>query len=81
MSNRVRQIHRWLSVVFTLAFVVNIAVNLSGDQALATLVGLATVPVILLLMITGLYMFILPYTGRARAGAHGAVGAAIPREG
>lgn len=77
MSNRVRQIHRWLSVVFTLAFVVNIAVNLSGDQALATAVGQATVPVILLLMITGLYMFVLPYLARSP----GAVEAAIREEG
>ncbi len=66
MNNRVRQVHRWLSVIFTLAFLINIAVNVHGDQELATVVGLSTVPVILLLMVTGLYMLVHPYAARWR---------------
>jgi hypothetical protein len=60
----VRQIHRWLSIAFTLAVIANI-VTLTL-QVQATWIGLlAFVPSIPLLA-TGLYMFALPYLGRRR---------------
>ncbi len=58
----IRQIHRWLSIAFTLAVIANIAVMLAGSQILW--VGfLALVPLIPLLL-TGLYLFALPYAAR-----------------
>lgn len=55
----IRRIHRWLSIAFTLAVVVNIAAMVAGAQILW--VGfLALVPLIPLLA-TGLYLFALPY--------------------
>ena len=60
----IRQIHRWLSIAFTLAVIANIvAMTL---QVPANWIGfLALVPLIPLL-ITGLYLFALPYVGRRR---------------
>jgi len=58
----IRQIHRWLSIAFTLAVIANIAVMFTGSQILW--VGfLALVPLIPLLL-TGLYLFALPYAAR-----------------
>ena len=62
----IRQIHRWLSIAFTLAVIANIAAMIMQLQAIW--IGfLALVPLIPLL-ITGLYLFALPYLGR-RGGA------------
>ena len=60
----IRQIHRWLSIAFTLAVIANIVAMTLQTQA--TWIGfLALVPLIPLL-ITGLYLFALPYLGRRR---------------
>jgi len=60
----VRQIHRWLSIAFTLAVIANIVAMTMQLQAIW--IGfLALVPLIPLLA-TGLYMFALPYLGRGR---------------
>ncbi|MBW7972037.1 hypothetical protein [Bradyrhizobium sp. BR 10289] len=61
----VRQIHRWLSIVFTLAVIANIVALTLQIQA-AWIGLLAFVPLIPLLA-TGLYMFALPYLGRSNA--------------
>jgi Flp pilus assembly protein protease CpaA len=58
----VRQIHRWLSIVFTLAVIANIVAMTQQVQA-AWIGFLALVPLIPML-ITGLYLFALPYLGR-----------------
>jgi hypothetical protein len=59
----VRKLHRWLSVAFTVAVIVNIIAMAGGHQAVW--VGfLALLPLILLLL-SGLYLFALPYAGRA----------------
>ncbi|OKO77768.1 hypothetical protein [Bradyrhizobium sp. AS23.2] len=62
-SNKwIRQIHRWLSIAFTLAVIANIVAM--TQQVQATWIGfLALVPLIPLL-ITGLYLFALPYVSR-----------------
>jgi archaellum biogenesis protein FlaJ (TadC family) len=58
----VRQIHRWLSIAFTLAVIANIVAMTQQVQA-AWIGFLALVPLIPML-ITGLYLFALPYLGR-----------------
>lgn len=64
----VRQIHRWLSMAFTLAVIANIVAM--TQQMEATWIGfLALVPLIPLLA-TGLYLFALPYLGRRDAARH-----------
>lgn len=60
----IRQVHRWLSIAFTVAVLVNIAAW--GNEEAAEWVGfLALVPLALLLF-TGLYLFVLPYTAKGR---------------
>jgi hypothetical protein len=62
----VRQIHRWLSIAFT-AGVVAYIVAMGRGQPAAWMGLLALVPLILLLL-TGLYLFALPYAIRRRTG-------------
>ncbi|MDD1536965.1 hypothetical protein C7U89_26405 [Bradyrhizobium sp. WBOS4] len=61
----IRQIHRWLSMAFTLAVIANIVAMIMQLQAVWTGI-LALVPLIPLLA-TGLYLFALPYLGRSNA--------------
>jgi hypothetical protein len=60
----IRQIHRWLSIAFTLAAIVN-AVAVARGQYANWLGLLAGVPLVLLLL-SGLYLFALPYAARWR---------------
>jgi hypothetical protein len=66
MSKFVRQFHRWVSIAFTAGVITYIAVMSQGTPP-AWLGLFALVPLILLL-VTGLYMFALPYVMRMRAG-------------
>ncbi|HEY7647132.1 MAG TPA: hypothetical protein VH858_18965 [Hyphomicrobiales bacterium] len=61
----VRRIHRWLSIAFTVAVIVNIAA-MSREQP-AIWVGLLALLPLVLLLLTGLYLFALPYAARKRA--------------
>lgn len=61
----IRQIHRWLSIVFTLGMIVNVF-NVAGGRPTYWVYFLAIVPLFLLLF-TGLYLFALPYVTRWRA--------------
>jgi len=60
----VRQIHRWLSITFAAAVIANIALMGQGDLALW--VGFLTLLPLTLLLLTGLYMFVLPYATKWR---------------
>jgi CDP-diglyceride synthetase len=64
----IRQTHRWLSIAFTVAVVVNIVVNFiaSGQEELTLWVGLVTLLPLALLLFTGLYLFVLPYATKWR---------------
>jgi hypothetical protein len=62
----VRQLHRWLSIAFTAGVLVYI-VAMAGGQPAAWMGLLALVPLILLLA-TGLYLFVLPHAIRWRSG-------------
>jgi hypothetical protein len=60
----IRQSHRWLSIIFTLAVVVNVAAQIRGEPAIW--VGVLALIPLLLLLLTGLYLFALPYIGAPR---------------
>ncbi len=68
MNILIRQIHRWLSIAFT-AGVITYMVAMSQGQPPAWMGLLALIPLILLL-VSGLYLFVLPYAikWRGRAG-------------
>jgi hypothetical protein len=61
----VRQIHRWLSIAFTAAVIVNVIAAQGQEEPAVWVYLLALVPLALLLF-TGLYLFLLPYAGRWR---------------
>lgn len=68
-SKWLRQIHRWLSVVFTAAVVINIVAIAMKKYSAG--VGLLAVAPLALMFLSGLYLFLLPYAarwGRRRAG-------------
>lgn len=60
----VRQTHRWLSIAFTFAVILNVVAMVQERQAVWVGV-LALIPLILLLL-SGLYLFALPYAARWR---------------
>ena len=62
----IRQIHRWLSVAFTVAVIVNLAALGQGEPAIW--VGLLALVPLILLLLTGLYLFALPYAAKLRRG-------------
>ena len=61
----VRQIHRWLSIAFTVAVIVNVVALVQEKQAVW--VGLLALLPLALLLLTGLYLFALPYATRWRS--------------
>jgi len=64
----VRLAHRWLSIVFTLAVIVNGVAVARGTYARWE--GLLAVVPLALQFFTGLYLFVLPYAARWRGGQH-----------
>ena len=66
-----RQIHRWLSIAFTVAVIVNIVALGQGQPAVW--VGLLALLPLVLLLLSGLYLFVLPYAAewRSERGADG----------
>ena len=61
----VRQIHRWLSIIFTLTVIANFVTMALGTPP-AWVVYSPLLP-LFLLMFTGLYMFALPYASNRRS--------------
>lgn len=62
----VRQGHRWLSIAFTLSVVVTF-IALAQQEPIVWVSYVPLLP-LFLLMFSGLYMFVLPYATRWRAG-------------
>ena len=67
----IRKSHRWLSIAFTALVLANIVINITGlgGESLALAIGLTTLVPLILLMISGLYLFALPYRGGRRGQA------------
>ena len=66
MNSWVRQFHRWLSIAFTVAVIANIVALALKEQAVW--VGLLALLPLVLLLLTGLYLFVLPYATKWRSG-------------
>ena len=62
-----RQIHRWLSIAFTAGVVTYIAAMSMGQGQPPAWIGLLALVPLILLLVTGLYLFALPYVGRRRS--------------
>ena len=61
----IRQIHRWLSIAFTLAVILNLIFLMGKEQVIW--VGLLALFPLILLLLSGLYLFALPYMGKGRS--------------
>jgi hypothetical protein len=66
-NNWVRQIHRWLSIIFTVTVIANFVTMARGEPP--AWVVYSPLPPLFLLLGTGLYMFVLPHALKRRAGA------------
>jgi hypothetical protein len=66
-SKWIRQIHRWLSIAFTVTVIVTF-IALAQEEPLVWVSYVPLLPLALLLL-TGLYLFALPYATRWRSGA------------
>jgi len=62
----IRQIHRWVSIAFTVAVIVNLVAL--GREEPVVWVSFLALPPLALLLFTGLYLFVLPYAARRRSG-------------
>lgn len=64
MNTWIRQIHRWLSMAFTVAVAANLVALFQGRQEVW--IGLLALVPLIPLLLTGLYLFVLPYVSRRR---------------
>ncbi len=62
----IRQTHRWLSIAFTVAVIVNLVAV--GQKKYTVWVGLLALLPLALLLFTGLYLFVLPYATKWGSG-------------
>jgi hypothetical protein len=67
VSKWIRKFHRWMSIAFTLIVVAIFAMLGLGQQPAQWIYYLPLLPLFLLLL-TGLYLFALPYAAKWRGG-------------
>ena len=60
-----RQTHRWVSMAFTVAVIINIVAVVQKKYSNG--LGLLAVFPLALLLVTGLYLFVLPYAAKWRS--------------
>ena len=63
----IRRFHRWVSVVFTVTVVANLAVMSAGHGPPPPWVTYSPLLPLAALQITGIYLFVLPYTANGRS--------------
>lgn len=68
-NNWIRQTHRWVSIAFTVAVIANIvAMTLGKGQQPPPWITYSPLLPLALLLLTGLYLFVLPYAAKRRSG-------------
>ncbi len=65
LSVWMRQAHRWLAIAFTLG-VISYIVAMSGGEQPPMWLGLFALVPLILLLVSGLYLFVLPYAVKWR---------------
>lgn len=66
----IRQAHRWLSIIFTGVIIAIFAILGLGHEP-AEWFYYTPLPPLLLMLLSGLYLFFLPYVARRRRGGSG----------
>lgn len=64
-GSRIRQLHRWVCIVFTATVIANFAAMTRGTPP--AWITYSPLPPLALLLFTGLYLFALPYGARWRS--------------
>ena len=68
MSYWIRQFHRWVSMAFTVTVIANfIALGIGQGKQPPPWVTYSPLAPLFLLLFSGLYLFVLPYTARSRS--------------
>ena len=67
MSKWIRQFHRWVAVVFTLTVIANFVDLARGGGNPPTWITYSPLAPLGVLLLTGLYLFVLPYATRWRS--------------
>jgi hypothetical protein len=62
LSAWIRQLHRWLAILFTLTVIANFAFRAFGEPP--AWITYSPLPPLFLMLFSGLYMFFLPYWAR-----------------
>jgi hypothetical protein len=69
-SKLIRQIHRWLSIVFTMTVIGNfVALSQTGGAMPPPWITYSPLPPLAFMLLTGLYLFALPYITKSRGNA------------
>lgn len=63
----IRQIHRWMSIIFTVTVIANFVALARGRGAPPAWVTYSPLVPLAFLLFTGLYLFVLPYLTRWRS--------------
>ena len=67
-SARIRQIHRWVSIIFTVTVIANFIALAQGGGTPPPWITYSPLPPLFLLLFSGLYLFVLPYAAKRRSG-------------
>jgi len=69
MSKWIRQIHRWVAIVFTVTVIANfVALAKTGGAMPPPWITYSPLLPLALLLFSGLYLFVLPYAAKRRGG-------------
>ena len=66
-NSLIRQIHRWISIVFTVTVIANFVALGMGDGMPSPWITYSPLLPLAALLLTGLYLFVLPYAARRRS--------------
>jgi hypothetical protein len=66
LSRWIRQLHRWVSILFTATVLLNFAVLAAGRQQPAGWITYSPLLPLAILLLSGLYLFVLPYRTKRR---------------
>lgn len=65
----IRQSHRWLSIIFTATVIANFIARAAGANEPSMWITYSPLPPLFLMLVTGLYLFVLPYIAKQKGSA------------